>query len=468
MKNLLLLFGTIICALFVSPNCMAWSPYTTNAEINCVDIEYIFARGSGGELGETGEFINIMSSADAISKKYALSTFVRDLNYPAEGISTPVQIFQSYVSAGRAYSFGNSVKIGVNNLRLYYQAAHKKCPRMKFGFIGYSQGAMVVADAAKYFDRDSVVFIMLLGDPKTYLPEGKGLFPPACNGGELSSWRSYAPNCRTYEGIFGARIEYEASHLVGKYSLWCNRDDYICGSSKNPFINSGHVLYASNGEIAYGMDYLMSRAGYQELELTERPQFRATANMVRNMDIAELFDESIVSLPALSDVSLRRGDSSLYLSWSPINEAKYLLLRFNGFDLGYVDAGLKEFEIRDVDFGSEYRLELAWMDKDGNLSEVTQVHESVDVEATNEINPVMPSVQNNRPREFIVGTAISNNQNIETDNSDSNNAVLPLEQIARKNGLDRVSGFNIANIVIAMFGASGLLFALFLRRRHGN
>ena len=108
------------------------------------------------------------------------------------------------------------------------------------------------------------------------------------------------------------------------------------------------------------------------------------------------------------------------------------------------------------------------MDKDGNLSEVTQVHESVNVEATNEINPVMPSVQNNRPREFIVDTTISNSQNIETDNSDSNNAVLPLGQIARKNGLDRVSGFNIANIVIAMFGASGLLFAMFLRRRHGN
>ena len=66
----------------------------------------------------------------------------------------------------------------------------------------------------------------------------------------------------------------------------------------------------------------------------------------------------------------RDGDV-LRLKWQVAPEGSAnLLLRLNGIDLGYVDASLGEFEIRDIDFSSDYELDLAWMNSDGELGEV--------------------------------------------------------------------------------------------------
>ena len=79
------------------------------------------------------------------------------------------------------------------------------------------------------------------------------------------------PNCRTHEGVFGGRKNYESPQLSGKYSLWCAQNDYICGSSRNPFRNSGHTAYASSGGIDWGLMYLANKYGVKKTGQTERP-----------------------------------------------------------------------------------------------------------------------------------------------------------------------------------------------------
>ncbi len=109
---------------------------------------------------------------------------------------------------------------------------------------GYSQGAMVVAEAVKSFRHEQVVYVALFGDPKLYLPEGSGLLPDACLGRNYSTYRVYVPYCRTHEGSLKARSPYIYGELAGKYGLWCNAEDYICGSALLPWKNGGHMKYS--------------------------------------------------------------------------------------------------------------------------------------------------------------------------------------------------------------------------------
>ena len=64
----------------------------------------------------------------------------------------------------------------------------------------------------------------------------------------------YAPNCSTYKGSLGARNPYVPAKLNGKYGLWCNKDDYICGSSRRLTKNSGHLQYAEKNEFIWMAD----------------------------------------------------------------------------------------------------------------------------------------------------------------------------------------------------------------------
>lgn len=484
MKKLLLVSGLIVNTIFIASSCSAWTPYTTNGEIYCKDVELIFARGSGGQLGETSEFQELEVATAAIENKFGVSAYVRDLDYPAAEVSTPRQIFESFVSAGKAYSFGNSVKLGVNNLRLYYRAAHKKCPDMKFGFVGYSQGAMVISGAARYFDADSVLFLMMLGDPETYLPEGEGLFPSACFGGERSHWRTYAPNCRTAAGVFGARKPYEASHLKDKYSLWCNRKDYICGSSRNPFINTGHTSYTNYNEIGYGIDFLMERAGYREVPKRSAkkmnnadPPFFAIGSAEAAEELSRVYDDgnegSELAVPR--DITVRRDASSIFLNWKAIPGAKNLLIRFNGVDLGYVDASVGELEIRDVDSSKEYRLELAWMDEAGYVGELAEVEEPEpdDSLMANSIAPVMPNVTYSDELSMLSNTFKANNESGKmigsgeatssvSSVSNTESPTDPNKEI--RSGFSLMSERDIVNIVLGLLGASGLLLVLFRKK----
>ena len=109
--------------------------------------------------------------------------------------------------------------------------------------MGYSQGAMVVAQALKYFKAGELVYAGMFGDPELYLPEGRGAWPAACRGKNLSPYRVFVPNCHADNGSLGTRNPYEIDRFRGKYGLWCNNGDFVCGSSKNLFNNGGHVEY---------------------------------------------------------------------------------------------------------------------------------------------------------------------------------------------------------------------------------
>jgi hypothetical protein len=93
--------------------------------------------------------------------------------------------------------------------------------------------------------------VALFGDPRLYLPEGKGLVPPACVRGTRSSWRRGNVGCFTDNGILGARNPYAPTDLVGRIGSWCDRDDPICNSNPIDLAHSTHSHYSDAGA---GMD----------------------------------------------------------------------------------------------------------------------------------------------------------------------------------------------------------------------
>lgn len=210
----------------------------------CVDIEFIFARGSGAEYMNSDMWFKYESEMSKLARRYNYSFRVTDVDYPAVSIIDPItNAVGAYVSAGKYYEFGRSVRAGVDSLRDYYDEVARQCPDSLWVLAGYSQGSMVVAQAVTSFRYDKVVYVALFTDPQLYLPEGAGLFPDACSGNNLSEYRVYVPVCRTYKGRLGARNPYQYGELAGKYGLWCGRDDYICGSTNVPWLISGHTKY---------------------------------------------------------------------------------------------------------------------------------------------------------------------------------------------------------------------------------
>ena len=226
-----------------------------------MDVEFVYARGSGATQNTSTEWKEFRRVMTKVSTRLGISYRVTDLSYPAISIAEPSHAIGAWISAGKAFEFGRSVASGVSTLKTYYTNTSRSCPNSKWVLAGYSQGAMVIMEAVKSFKTSRVVYIGLFGDPQLYLPEGRGLLPTACFGGTLSDYRVYVPNCRTYSGSLGMRRPYVGSGLSGKVGTWCNRLDYICGSSRVLLANSGHVTYASAGEIAWMGDIVYRKLG---------------------------------------------------------------------------------------------------------------------------------------------------------------------------------------------------------------
>lgn len=251
-----------ICALtlLVSPN-----SYAQNNNNACSDVQIIFARGSGTELRKElfNRFDNqLRSRIDTqyvTTSTYELGTgwagYDKDyLLYPAVSVSGAKAFttgLGAQVSNGEGYRYGQSVNTGTNELLVFLSQINKQCPSTKFIIGGYSQGAHVIGNALENnlskSLKENIVFVALFGDPKLYLPEGEGVSPPACKNENLSNYRRDVPDCRTDDGTLGARKPYVPSDLSNKAGLWCNNHDWICGSSKNALINSGHEKYADVG-----------------------------------------------------------------------------------------------------------------------------------------------------------------------------------------------------------------------------
>lgn len=207
---------------------------------NCPDLRVVFARGSGGKYNEDPNYLEYKSSIESKLKNTSLKYEFIDLDYPAVGVGIDNldTTIGAYVGAGNTYEFGESVNTGVKNLIRMINDA--RCPNTKYVIGGYSQGAMVISKALSSLKSDRVIYAATFGDPKLYLPEGKGLLPKACRGVELSNYRTYVPDCRAFKGLLGAYIPYQPSGFKDKLGSWCNKRDIFCSSYSNV---SHHLRY---------------------------------------------------------------------------------------------------------------------------------------------------------------------------------------------------------------------------------
>lgn len=216
-------------------------PTQSSAE-KCPELKIVFARGSGGERWTDENYLTFRDAVDAKIKDYGISYEFLDLDYPAIGmnIDNIWSVLGAYFGAGDSYEFGASVDAGVSEMT---RIVNKECVNTKYVLAGYSQGAMVVSKSLHNIDADKIIYAATFGDPKLYLPEGKGWIPAACHGENLSDYRAYVPDCRAYEGLLGSYRPYEPSTFAGKVGTWCNKYDIFCSSY---FDLGSHLAYTSD------------------------------------------------------------------------------------------------------------------------------------------------------------------------------------------------------------------------------
>ena len=426
--------------LFAVMGAFLWGGCVSAA--SCADVEFVFARGSGGVYQENVEYQTFKRVMTKMADRIGMASYrFTDVDYPAVSVSDPItNALGAYISAGKYYKFGRSVNAGVSWLRDYYTQTMQSCPTTRWVLAGYSQGAMVVAQAAQRFRADRIIYIGLVADPQLNLPEGRGLLPDACLGRNYSEYRVFVPNCRTHTGRLGTRNPYQYGELVGKYGLWCGKNDYVCGSTASPLNNSGHTQYVEAGSYLQ-MSYLVfqrmttSRVELQsmrtvaaeseiyamlaqdeyyarpgdEVEISAESSFSFGADIVRyewavddgdyllgeavwrqqfalgthevklritnsagaqseataSVVIAESFDGYVLPAP---EVLAERQADAVYFSWSTAPaEAKYLLVRLNGFDLACVGADEAVVGVHDLEINDDDVLSVAWADEDWNV-----------------------------------------------------------------------------------------------------
>ncbi len=208
--------------------------------VNCPELRIVFARGSGGERWTTDDYLSFKNSIQTKLESTNLNYEFVDLDYPAVGVGVDnLRVtLGAYFGSGDSYEFGDSVNAGVNNL--VKMVNDSSCPNTKYVIGGYSQGAMVVSKSLGSLKSERLIFAATFGDPKIYLPEGKGLFPAACRGENLSDYRAYVPDCQAYKGLLGAYMPYEPESLLGKVGTWCNKSDIFCSSK---YSMDNHLTY---------------------------------------------------------------------------------------------------------------------------------------------------------------------------------------------------------------------------------
>lgn len=229
----------------------------------CDDLKIIFARGSGEELSgpsETAWRESIMKYLEKSTLKYEFyelgSQKQEGFQYRAVPVSGSVDgiinALGAFASAGDAFEFGESMIEGSSSLKAYVKKVSSMCPQTKFIIGGYSQGAMLITRILADLPVEKIIYTATFGDPKIYLPEGRGLIPAACYGQNLSEYRTYVPDCHAYKGLLGSNQPYQPSGFSGKLGTWCNDRDFLCSSkwdvgNHSEYIADGH--YASAAKV---------------------------------------------------------------------------------------------------------------------------------------------------------------------------------------------------------------------------
>lgn len=222
---------------------------------SCDDVKFIFARGSGEPLSGPS-FQAWHDSLERALRNTSLqydfyelgATSQQGYRYPAISVSGSLggfgNLLGAYLSRGQFFDFAESVTQGSGELKAYIRIMSAACPQTKFVLGGYSQGAMVLSRTLDELDSNRIIYVATFGDPKLYLPEGKGTIPPACLGKEYSEYRAHVPDCRAYEGILGSYRPYEPEGYADKLGTWCNTKDIMCSSVASV---EDHTSYTTEG-----------------------------------------------------------------------------------------------------------------------------------------------------------------------------------------------------------------------------
>ena len=221
--------------------CLTLMPGMQTQAISCPSLKIVFARGSGGERWNDKNYLEFKNTIESKLTTVDLDYEFVDLDYPAVGVGIDnLDItLGALFGAGDAYEFGDSINAGVRNL--IKMINNDSCKNTKYILGGYSQGAMVVSKALSSLNANKIIYAATFGDPKIYLPEGKGLLPAACRGANLSDYRMYVPDCQAYKGLLGAYVPYEPMTFTGKVGTWCNRRDIFCSSHLSVSDHMGYV-----------------------------------------------------------------------------------------------------------------------------------------------------------------------------------------------------------------------------------
>jgi len=281
----------------------------------CSQVTAIFARGSGQELQqkEAERFIKQLSArlgTVSLNTSELGSQEYGEHQYPAVSVDPWYHtgtIFGAWISQGYANKYGESVMEGEKELFYRLVNIHASCPNSRIVLAGYSQGAQVMGQALGPIDtqpeiRDQIEFVALFGDPKLNLPEGRGIFPPACKHEQYSPWRREVTDCNTDNGSLGARDPYVPDTMKDKVGLWCVDNDLVCGSSKLAWVNSGHGKY-------YKDDGPIDHAVHEIVERLQEKIAMQDVNLVPDMlkipsghpDVMIVLDNSTENMPGWSE-----------------------------------------------------------------------------------------------------------------------------------------------------------------------
>lgn len=248
----------------------ALSGITAETKItDCYDATFVFARGSGEKLNDTSYTAWQTANQEALARSnldisynfYELGSASQfGAQYPAVAVSGDMGAFGTmlgaFVSGGASFNFGASVEEGSRELLNYISKVSVACPETKFVLGGYSQGAMLISRVLDQITSDKIIYVATFGDPKLYLPEGKGNRPVACSGKNLSNYRAYVSDCHAYEGILGSIRPYQPTGYYNKLGTYCNSQDIMCSSGMSI---SDHTSYTSRGLYQVAAQTIASR-----------------------------------------------------------------------------------------------------------------------------------------------------------------------------------------------------------------
>lgn len=262
-------WATFLIAIFSNLG-VANASAASDPNLACTDVKFVFARGSGAEVGSARDYTPFKNAVDNVfaSKSHSIYELgskpggYSGRSYPAPGIGIATwERFDTSLGAlfsgGASGTYGDSVEEGSDEAMSFILAYHAKCPNSKIVLAGYSQGAQVVSRTLQKVKPAWVSAALTFGDPKLYLPEGKrtlstsfGLSTRACTLGAsaYSAYRAYVPDCYAYQGILGGYQPYHPVGYDGKVFAYCQFHDVICSSYVDPGnLAYGHATYDAQG-----------------------------------------------------------------------------------------------------------------------------------------------------------------------------------------------------------------------------